>query len=153
MMSALSNRSFRGWFATLLLFVCTGLAAQQANDAVHVADAWTRAMPPGISSAAIYFDVTTRTDDELLRISSAIASDAQIHEVTQTNGMMQMRPRSSVQFKAGVPVKFTPQAMHVMLTGVKQSLKVGDHFTLSLTFRHAGMVNIDVRVRSVDWLQ
>ncbi len=149
-MQALSSRLFHVCMAVVLLFSSTALPAQQVRDDVRIADAWTRAMPPGVSTAAVYFTVTAKSDDELLRISTPVADDAQIHEVTQANGVMQMRSRGRVLLKAGLPVNFSPRAMHVMLTGVKQSLKAGDHFAMTLTFLHAGMVNIEVRVRSVD---
>lgn len=150
MRSVASGNFLRACVANLLFLVCSALPAQQTGDPVQVVNAWTRAMPPGVSTAAVYFSVTTKTDDELLRIVTPVAGDAQIHEVTQANGMMRMRPRSNVVLKAGIPMSFSPQSMHVMLMDVKEPLRAGTHVPMSLIFLHAGTVNIEVQVRTVD---
>jgi len=52
-----------------------------------------------------------------------------------------MIPQESVPLAAGAKVEFKPGGLHVMLIGLKQDLKVGDQFELTLHFKnHADIV-------------
>jgi copper(I)-binding protein len=57
-----------------------------------------------------------------------------------------MRPVASLPVGPGHDVTLAPGGSHVMLMGLKQPLKPGDHFPLTLTFAHAGAVTTEVTV-------
>jgi hypothetical protein len=56
---------------------------------------------------------------------------------------------------ADLPIKahgsaiFGPGGLHVMLTGLKQPLKVGDSFPLKLRFAHVGTITVTVPVQAM----
>jgi copper(I)-binding protein len=53
----------------------------------------------------------------------------------------------SLEIKAGDEVKMKPgEGYHIMLMGLKNPLKAGEKFPMTLTFRQAGTVKITVHV-------
>lgn len=60
---------------------------------------------------------------------------------------MRMREvTDGVAVAPGTTVKFAPGGYHIMLMGLKQPLKAGDRFPLTLKFAKAGSVTVDVQV-------
>jgi len=61
--------------------------------------------------------------------------------------VMRMREvNGGVALAAGSQVKFMPGGYHIMLMGLKQPLKAGDRFPLTLKFAKAGSVTVEVLV-------
>jgi len=73
---------------------------------------------------------------------------AEVHQTSAVNGVMQMRPVAAVKVPHGQLVTFGPGGLHVMLMGLKQPLKQGDSFPLTLTFTKAGDVTVNAMVQS-----
>jgi copper(I)-binding protein len=87
--------------------------------------------------------------DSLTAVSTPVAASAKIHESKMVDGVMQMRPVEAVPVTPGAAVKFAPGGYHVMLEGLKQPLKKGDHFPVTLTFAQAGPVTVTADVQSL----
>lgn len=64
------------------------------------------------------------------------------------NGVMSMQPAPSLTLAPGATAAIAPGNYHVMLIGVKQPLKSGDSFPLTLAFEQAGAVQVMVAVRA-----
>lgn len=62
---------------------------------------------------------------------------------------MKMRLVKAIDAKAGAPAVLEPGGLHIMLIGLKQPLKEGEKFPLTLTFEKAGSVSVEVAVESV----
>ena len=62
------------------------------------------------------------------------------------NGIMTMRPLGKIEVKPGATAVLKLAASHVMLTGLKQPLKEGDTFPLTLDFTKAGKQEVPVTV-------
>ncbi len=60
---------------------------------------------------------------------------------------MRMRAVPSVEVIPGGRLEFTPSGYHLMLLDLKQPLKAGERFPLTLTFEHGGAILISVRGR------
>lgn len=125
---------------SLLLTACT------QNSAVQINDAWAHATPPGAIAGAVYMEVIAASDDELLAVTTPVAERAEIHSSTTRDGMMQMRPVTTVALQAGQAVRFTPGGMHLMLMNLQRPLTPDTGFPLSLRFKNAGEVPAQVRV-------
>ena len=108
------------------------------------------ATPPNASAAAVYLWMHNdgSKPDSLLAVSSPIAAKAEIHRSTMTQGVMQMRPVAAVDLAPGVTVKIEPGALHIMLQGLKHPLSAGSAFPLTLEFRDAGMLLVQVPVKA-----
>ena len=66
------------------------------------------------------------------------------------NGVMKMRPvEGGLEIKPGQTVKLDPGGYHVMLMGLKQQLKEGEHFKATLEFAKAGKVDVDFTIEGM----
>ena len=60
---------------------------------------------------------------------------------------MKMRPLpNGINLPAGQPVTLKPGGMHIMLMGLKQPLKQGESFPLTLSLQKGGMKEVNVAV-------
>ncbi len=121
-------------------------AFAQTAPTVQLDHAWARATASAGQAGAAYLTITTTAPDQLTAASTPVAQTAQLHQSRMNNGMMEMRPVPSLAVTPGHPVTLAPGGYHMMLTGLKQPLKAGDRFPLTLTFAHAGAVTTDVTV-------
>ena len=137
-------RYFRPLFTALALLVPFGAFA---HDGVMVHDAYARLSN---NSAAIFLQIDSHEDVDDTLVSASSDAAAMTHLQTHhedANGVMQM---------LDVPEGFAIPALighdlgrggdHIMLMGLTRTLTDGDHFTLILTFRRAGLVEVDVVV-------
>jgi copper(I)-binding protein len=142
----------------LLLYVVTFLLAFDgwsvgawAAD-LTVEQPWARATPGRAPTGAAYLTLVNRgkDDDRLLGVASAAAARAELHGSQAASGhaghVMEMRPVAEVEVKAGQSVVLKPDAMHVMLVGLKAPLKEGERFQLTLRFAKAGEIQVEVPV-------
>ena len=110
-----------------------------------VQQAWARATPPGATVAAAYFILVNSGDaDTLIGVQSPAAARAGVHLMRMTGSVMSMRPLPEVEIPAHGRVVFGPQGLHVMLFDLRQPLRQGEHVPLTLVFRKAGRVSVDV---------
>jgi copper(I)-binding protein len=126
------------------------LESKTVSGGITVDHAWSRATPPNASSAAAYVTLTDPGQPDILTgASTPVAATAEVHETTNDGGIMKMRPVGPLPLDPGKPVTFAPGGYHIMLTGLKQPLKQGDHFPLTLTFAHAAPVTVQVAVAAI----
>jgi copper(I)-binding protein len=117
---------------------------------MEVFHAWARPTPPTAQVGAVYFSVSNRgaKEDKLLAVDSTVAGSVEIHETQMLKGVMQMRPVASVSCPPGATVKVEPGGLHVMLLGLKKPLIEGTRMDLTLRFRDAGVLTIQVPVQN-----
>jgi periplasmic copper chaperone A len=124
-----------------LLSAC-GATDDHGTD-IEAHDPWAR-MALKNENTAIYLSMHNHSGsaDELTTASTDIAETTEIHKSeTDANGMMQMNLQSSVPLPVGAEISFEPGGLHIMLTGLKQDLQVGDTITVTLHFKtHADLV-------------
>jgi len=148
-----------------LLMLC-GLAAAnaqaQANapaqerlfqaGLIQVGDVHAAPTPPVAGVAAVYLSITNHgaKADSLMSLASPIAEKVEIHSSTTTQGVMQMRRVEALECPPGVTVKVQPGGMHIMLINLKHPLVAGSTFPLSLKFRDAGMLVVQVSVKPLE---
>ena len=110
---------------------------------------WARPTPGAGTTGVTYFTVIDKGQpDRLIGVSSPIAAVAELHETVNDNGVMKMRSVQSVALAPGKPVTFKPGSYHVMLMGLKNPLKAGDSFPLTLTFEHAQPITVTAKVEA-----
>jgi periplasmic copper chaperone A len=136
------------FIAALLLLAALPQWAGAAD--IQISGAWARPTPPTAQVGAVYFSVSNRgsKQDELLAVSSTAAGSVEIHETQESQGVMQMRPVASVVCPPGATVIVEPGGLHVMLLGLKQPLIEGTQMDLTLRFRDAGVLTIQVPVQN-----
>lgn len=108
------------------------------HNELRITDAYARASSPTAKVGAIFFVIENGTDKDvhLSAAKSEIATKVELHTHKESgDGIMSM-----VQIEGGVDVgahhrsKFKRGGNHVMLMGLKQSLKTGDQVEIELIF-------------------
>jgi periplasmic copper chaperone A len=118
---------------------------------IQIKHPFARATVPGQTSGAAYLDLknTGKKDDELVKAESTIAKSVELHEMKMSGDVMKMRHVDDIDVDAGEEVNMQPgRGYHIMLIGLKQPLKVGDKFPLTLTFEKAGKIDVVVNVEA-----
>jgi len=125
------------------------VAAADESD-ISLEHVWARASAGNATTGAAYLTVTDNgRPDRLVGVSTPVAAMAELHETINDNGVMKMRPVAGVALEPGKPVTFMPGGYHVMLMGLKNPLKAGDSFPLTLNFEHAQPITVTAHVEAV----
>ncbi|AMR67812.1 copper chaperone PCu(A)C [Aquipseudomonas alcaligenes] len=135
--------------AGLLVSPLLAQAHEYKAGKIEIDHPWSREMPPSAPNAAAFFVLHNQSDtaDRLVSASSPQAQKTEIHEHVHKDGLMKMQQVQGVDVPAGGEVKFVPMGYHVMLFGVKQQLKEGERFPMTLRFEKAGEVQVEVAVQ------
>lgn len=146
----------RRFVITLALTAAAAVGLQPITVAqpstVTIENPWTRATAPGQAVAGGFMTVinTTGPEDRLLRASSPVAKEVQIHNTTMDEGVMRMRPMADgVAIPAGGRVEFKPRALHLMFMGLQAPIAAGTTVPVTLEFERAGKVGATFRVEAV----
>lgn len=119
------------------------------DSAITLEHVWARASAGAATTGAVYLTVTDNgRPDRLIGVSTPAAATARVHETTDDNGVMKMRPVDGIALEPGKPVAFKPGGYHVMLMGLKAPLQAGGSFPLTLTFEYAQPITVDVQVEA-----
>jgi copper(I)-binding protein len=136
-------------FLLLVMGTCLGIAAQPraqttATSPIIVEQPWARATPGGARTGAAYLTIVNHgpAEDRLVGASTPVAAKVQFHQETDDNGIMRMRELPTVEIGPGATVTFKPGGMHIMLVGLKQQLKEGETFPLTLQFEKAAKIDL-----------
>lgn len=128
-------------------------AAANAHDykagELTVAHPYARATVPNQPTGAAYMTIENsgKDADKLLAASSPVAKSVQIHSMSMQGNVMKMREVSDLELKPSTKTELKPgDGYHLMLVGLKQPLKAGDKFPVTLSFEKAGKVEVSVWV-------
>jgi copper(I)-binding protein len=132
----------RALFALLALVP----VAVHAEGNMMVDNAWSRAALAGRTGVVYLSMMAMGGADRLLGAQTPIAEKIELHESYQSEGVSRMRPVEAIPVAAGGTVTLAPGGLHMMLIGLRQALKPGDSFPLTLRFEKAGTVETTVKV-------
>jgi len=116
------------------------------SEPIEIANAWVAATPPNATVAAAYMDIVAHGSDRLLRASSPLAQQVEIHQTLVEDGVSKMRPISELALAEGETVKLEPGGTHLMMIGIASAFATGQTVPLSLEFERAGTIELDVPV-------
>lgn len=103
----------------------------------------------GQPSGAAYVAIENRGDsaDRLIAAHTPVAGKTEIHTMQMEGNIMRMREIGAIDIPAGSTVRMRPgEGYHLMLMELKQSLKKGESFPLTLQFEKAGKIDVSVEV-------
>ena len=136
--------------ALFALIIAALTACSPPGPKFDVHDGWAR--ETGQSDiAAAYVTIDNKGGaDELTGVRATIGT-AMLHESSMDGGIMRMRPIDPSQGGLVVPsngsLRLAPNGAHVMIMGLKEPLKAGDHFDMTLLFDKAGPRKVTVTVK------
>ena len=141
---------------TVALALCVTTFWAHAHDFslgnIQIGHPYARATVAQQSSGGAYLSLTNKgaQEEQLIKVSSPIAKTVEIHTMSMSGDVMKMRSVENIVIKAGEKIAMQPGGgFHIMLIGLNQALKAGDHFPLTLEFAKAGKIEVTVNVEAV----
>ncbi|GAA0600216.1 copper chaperone PCu(A)C [Caenispirillum bisanense] len=138
--------------AGLMLAGAAGAFAHGDNNAtagaIEVGHAWARASAGMARAGGTFLELTNSGSepDALLKAAADVSDVVELHTHIMEGDVMKMRPVERIDIAAGESVQLKPGGLHVMLIGLKEPLKEGTSFPLTLTFEKAGETTVTVKV-------
>jgi copper(I)-binding protein len=107
----------------------------------------------GTTNVSVYFRGIQNKGEQPDRLTGATSPQAQrvaMHLMSTQGSIMQMREVSVVDLPPNSTTLFRHNkgGYHLMLVGLKQALKDGDRFDITLTFERAGRQTVNVWVQT-----
>ncbi|MGS2722768.1 copper chaperone PCu(A)C [Porticoccus sp. GXU_MW_L64] len=138
----------KAFFSVLGLLMATSVMAE--SHSVTVSDAYVRAMPPGRTVTAGFFEIANNGDRDcrLVAAKTDIAGATELHTHIHKDGKMRMRRVPGVDVPAGEQLSFKPGGLHVMLFRVRP-LKDAEPVEMVLEFADCEPVVVQAEVRSI----
>jgi periplasmic copper chaperone A len=110
---------------------------------------WARPTAEGAKIGAAYLSIENKGKeaDKLVSAESTAAEKAELHQSSEVNGVMSMRPvEGGIEVKSGAVTELKPGGYHIMLLGLKRQLREGDMVPLTITLAKAGPVSVEIKV-------
>lgn len=142
--------------ACVALLAAFSIAAAYAHGGragdVEITHPFATPTPTGMTNGAAYIvklENVGKQPDRLLRASTPAAQRCELHTMSIDAGnVMRMREVPDILLSPGVAVTMRPGAgLHIMLVGLKQPLKEGDSFPMTLEFERSGKTEVKVVVQ------
>lgn len=121
-------------------------ASAKAGD-IQVLQPFARATPAKVGGVFLTLKNAGGTADRLLKAASPAADNVELHTHIKDGDAMRMRAVDNIPVPAHGQIALEPGGYHIMLIGLKQALKEGTSFPLTLTFEKAGTVTLSVPVQ------
>ncbi len=138
------------WIVGAALSVAAGMAWAQAG-AIKVEKAYARATAPGAAVGGGYATIRNSgaNPDRLVGASSPAAARMELHEMAMVDNVMKMRELKGIDIPAKGAVELKPGGFHLMFMELKQPLKHGAKVPVTLKFKKAGEVTVDLSVEGM----
>lgn len=135
-------------FAALCLLSAMPVLASAQVSPLIVQQAYMRQTPGG-DTAAVYLTLqnTGAKPVIVIGVQSPYASSAMLHTSSIDKGQSKMRAKDTLVIAPGKKVNFEPGGTHVMLTGFKRKVGVGQTVPLVFLLAGGGRVETAVLVR------
>jgi len=108
--------------------------------------------PPVASVMVAYLNITnnSNTKQTITKITSPQFKRVEIHEMSMSNGMMNMKKMKTLSFKAKQKISLEPGGLHVMLIKPIKPLKKGNTVELTFMLSSGELNTINTQVQIVD---
>ena len=142
--------------AALALCAC-GPASQSSapttapvTTGIEIRNAWASPTPGGVTVSAGYLSIINHTSagDSLIGVTSDRASSVDVHTMSMTDGVMQMRSAGELPIPPGGTLTLAPSSLHLMFTNVTAPFAVGETIPVTLHFERGGDVDAALPVRA-----
>ncbi len=129
----------------------SALAHEYQLKELHIDHPFARATVAQQTAGGAFLTIANegKLDDRLISASSSIANSVELHSMEMAGDIMKMRAVDGIVLKAGSKLAMQPGGgYHVMLIGLTQQLKPGEHFPMTLQFEKAGKIEVMVHVEA-----
>jgi len=141
-------KSFIQLLLTTALLLSAGLSFAKG---VSIGDPYVREVPPSVPTSASFLILKNDSDKEiaLIKATSDVAKNVELHEHVHKDGMMKMRQVQKISVPANGETALKPGGYHIMLIGLTRKIKSGDVIDLSLEFDDGSQQAIKATVKKV----
>lgn len=101
-----------------------------------ISTAWVGESVPEQTTATLQLNLTTIKPVELISVSSPFATNIEIQRLMKYKGKMKMTVVRNLRLPGHSTTIFGSQGLFLMMTGIKQPLKMGEHVPLKLIFKY-----------------
>lgn len=143
-------------FSMLLTTLAFSSYVYSTDEATHhditIRTPWSKAVPNASTVAAAFFTIENKSQeaDQLIAASTPVAATTELHAHTKHNGMMKMRKVEAINIEANETTMLKPGGYHVMLFDLNEVPHIGETFPVTLTFKQAGSMTINVPVKAAN---
>lgn len=120
----------------VVLVACSGNIWAGPFDPI-VSKAWVGESIPGQTTATLQLNLTTIKPVNLISVNSPVAESVEIHSLMKHKGAMKLQVVKSLPLPDHRTITFGSQGLFLMMTGIRQPLKIGDHVPISLVVSFA----------------
>lgn len=116
---------------------------------LELSGGFTRATLPNAPVGGGYLTIVNKgtTPDRLIAATSPAAGEVQMHEMKMQGDLMKMAELpDGIEIPAGATVTLAPGGLHLMLLQLTGPLVEGAKVPVTLTFEHAGSIEIELTV-------
>ena len=109
-----------------------------------IAKPWARASIGTSRPAAAYLTIRNEgaEADTLLAVRTPLSGKAEVHTMTNDNGVMRMGPAGPVEIPAGGEISLAPGGLHIMMMKLQAPLIKGESIEVTLKFKRAGEITV-----------
>ncbi len=134
---------------SLGLFSGGSLAKRFEQGPIVVEKPWARATFSAERPGVAYMTLVNRGDepDRLQSVRSEVAKRVELHTRVMEGGVLKMRPlKGGLPLPPGKTIVLRPGDLHIMLVDLKKPLQEGEQIPITLVFKRAGELPIQVNV-------
>ena len=153
----MTTRGVRWVFCGLILVLTTqsGLSNPAftkmiRHESICISFPWAyESLGKNVSAAFMGISIAEGASDALIGAEYDQAMHTHLHDMIYEDGVMKMNMAMSFDLNADNPIQLKPHGKHIMLMGMKNPLEPDSAIPLTLKFRTAGNIQIEVPVISV----
>jgi|SRR5688572_13180235 copper(I)-binding protein len=133
------------------VFALPAAANRYELGTLTITHPWSRPTAPGMPMGVAYLTITNngKVPDALVAASTPVAARVEFHQTSFADGMARMRPLQEIVVAPGQTIKVEPGGIHLMLVELESALVTGASVSLTLQFRVAGRITVELSVRDL----
>lgn len=142
-------RTLSAFAAAMTLSALAHAQEVRLNDLI-IDNPYARATVANQPAGGAYVTIENKgkAADKLVGASSPVAKSVEIHTMAMEGNVMKMREVGQIEIPASGRVEMKPgDGYHLMLMGLRQQLKAGESFSVTLVFEKAGKTEVKVKVQ------
>jgi len=138
-------------FLTLLFAFSSAWAFEEVkpiNKYISFTNPWVRLLPPTLMHTAAYVEInnSSKVADKLLNVWSPAVKSVSVHQTKEVDGLLTMLEASNISIPPMGKLVLQPGGYHLMLMGLKNSLKENETLTINFEFEKAGVLPVTFNV-------
>ena len=133
---------------TAVVYMYFGPGAIDRQNPIRIEESFARASGKSAKAGAAFMTIYNRSGqaDRLISAKTDAAGMVELHTHMVENDIMQMRKLDSVLVPAGHTIMAKPHSLHLMLIGLKQPLKNGENYPLTLSLSDGTDLELTVAI-------